>query len=193
MLFRSQVSNLYGIQYLPSLKKFTFDNNGALCNIYSPSSATGLQYLVLENCYFPYLANALNGLTGLTNLEITACTGFTSLSLKNIIQNNPNLVFLRVAGMPALTQLILAPSESMMQLLCYNNALESIDVSGFPYLYQLTCKGNNITELDVSSNTNLLYLYCDPNSALQTIYVNSTDQIKTTWSKPSTANYVVKE
>lgn len=185
------LSSTSGIQYLPNLKKFSLDNGGADCQLISLAyeNAAGLKSLVLENCGAFSIATVLSRLTELTNLEITACTGFTSLDL----WHNKKLVFLRVNGMPALTYLRLADySESMLQLLCYNNSVESINVSGFPNLKQLTCFNNSITELDVSSNANLEKLYCDPNDALQTIYVSSMEQVKTDWKKPSTATYVVR-
>ncbi|MCI6161442.1 MAG: hypothetical protein SPI18_05510 [Prevotella sp.] len=49
------------------------------------------------------------------------------------------------------------------KLICHNNSLTKLNVSGNTKLEELFCYINGLTELDVSRNTNLTYLHCDDN------------------------------
>ena len=52
---------------------------------------------------------------------------------------------------------------SLTNLLCYTNALTSLDVSSCTALTYLVCSGNQLTSLDASGCTALTYLSCNGN------------------------------
>ena len=51
----------------------------------------------------------------------------------------------------------------LTELVCYDNQLTELDVSGNPRLERLNCDGNKLTELDVSGNPRLESLDCSSN------------------------------
>ena len=61
---------------------------------------------------------------------------------------------------------------ALTYLLCFDNQLTSLDVSGATALTDLDCDDNQLTSLDVSSNTALTYLYCEDNQ-LQCLNANN--------------------
>lgn len=61
--------------------------------------------------------------------------------------------------------------QRLTMLLCANNSLTSLDVSGLNSLKSLSCDGNRLTSLDVSGLTRLEALYCG-NNELTTLDVS---------------------
>ena len=53
--------------------------------------------------------------------------------------------------------------DSLEQLLCWNNPIGSLDVSGMTELYDLACANTGLTKLDVSANAKLKYLAFNDN------------------------------
>ncbi len=51
----------------------------------------------------------------------------------------------------------------LTDLRCYNNQLNSLDISNNTELTDLDCDNNQLTSLDISNNTKLRYLYCSSN------------------------------
>ena len=81
-------------------------------------------------------------------------------------------------------------------LLCYDEQLTDLDVSGCRTLEYLGCVKNQLTSLDVSNNTALEFLFCQENPLLINIYVWSGFDVSNppgVFLKDDTANYVVKE
>ena len=82
-----------------------------------------------------------------------------------------NLAWSKAAGGAGSKTLLIYPSDasgnlsgSLTSLLCNNNSLTSLDVSGLTALTNLTCFSNSLTSLDVSGLTALTYLDCQVNS-----------------------------
>ena len=63
-------------------------------------------------------------------------------------------------------------------LICPNNSLTSLDVSGNTMLKYLDCQGNNLTSLNLSNNTLLESLYCQDNK-LTSLNVTANTQLLT--------------
>lgn len=66
---------------------------------------------------------------------------------------------------------------NLIFLWCYDNDLDSIDVSALPLLSNLDCGGNNLTSLDVSSNSQLVELRCYINQITALDISNNPDLI----------------
>jgi hypothetical protein len=82
-----------------------------------------------------------------------------------------NLAWSKAAGGAGSKTLLIYPSDasgnlsgSLTSLLCNNNSLTSLNVSGLTALTNLTCFSNSLTSLDVSGLTALTYLDCQVNS-----------------------------
>ena len=74
---------------------------------------------------------------------------------------------------------VLDPSHNtqLMKLWCYNNTLNSLNVSGCTQLTTLECFNNTLTSLDVSNNTQLTMLNCS-NNPLNSLDVSQNTQLK---------------
>ena len=82
-----------------------------------------------------------------------------------------NLAWSKAAGGAGSKTLLIYPSDasgnlsgSLTSLLCNNNSLTSLDVSGLTALTNLFCDGNSLTSLNVSGLTALTNLTCFSNS-----------------------------
>jgi hypothetical protein len=84
---------------------------------------------------------------------------------------------------------------NIVGLLCNDEQLTDIDVSGCRTLEYLGCVNNQLTCLDVSNNTSLKFLFCQGNQ-ITNIYVWRGFDVSNPpvgFVKDDTANYVVKE
>lgn len=122
----------------------------------------------------------------ITTLDVSSCTGLTSLT----------------CGNNSLTSLTL--NSGLQYLFCDNNSLTSLDLSQVPLLEQLDCQGNSIASIDASgcsamtyfnaknnllvdldlangNNTNLNSLYTTGNSSLTCITVDNAFWSNTHW------------
>jgi hypothetical protein len=61
---------------------------------------------------------------------------------------------------------------ALESLVCYNNSLTSLDVSGNPALKMILCANNELTKLDLSHNPALEYIDCT-NNKLENLNVNN--------------------
>lgn len=66
---------------------------------------------------------------------------------------------------------------NISSLYCYNNSLDSLDISKNKFLFNLNCRGNNLKALNVSSNEYLAGLYCGFNQ-LDSLDVSSNTNLQ---------------
>lgn len=88
-------------------------------------------------------------------------SGWYITSLKGI-EYFPNLQRL-VCDNNMLTEIDLSGNSNLTTLYCSNNELTVIDVSGSMLLEKLHCDSNNLTNLDISKNVALIELSCSAN------------------------------
>ena len=145
----------------------------------------------LENLYF---GGAVNGIKYLQTLNISGCTGLTSIdyfeenSLINFNMSNctgltimnfaycQQLQSLNVSGCinlqtlrffaTNLTTLNLAGLTSLTNLQCAQSQLTSLNVSGLTNLSNIDCVSNQLTNLDLHGLTNLTAVDCSNNLLL---------------------------
>jgi len=85
---------------------------------------------------------------------------------------------------------------NIVGLLCFDEQLTDLDVSGCRSLEYLGCVSNQLTSLDVSNNTALKFLHCQYNPHLINIYVWPGFDVSHppfSCTKDDTAIFVVKE
>ena len=147
------ISNLYGIQFFPNLKKLNCYNN----------QLTSLD--VHENTALEYLDCDENRLTSLDVSQNAALQSLSchdnQLTILNVRQNTA-LEYLSCSK-NRLTELDVSQNTKLEQLFCYENNLTSLDVSQNAALKRLDCEKSQLTSLDVSQNPALQILYCDSN------------------------------
>ena len=117
----------------------------------------------------------------LSYIGVSSCPNFVTLNadwcakLRTVYVTECALTKLELSNCPELETVVCRdnvietltlPSSSykMTSIDCGNNALTSLDVSGFPKLEALSCYNNKITALDVTANTYLRYLDCSGNN-----------------------------
>lgn len=110
-----------------------FDRNGD--GILSPEEAAAVKWIELSQTGI----SSLKGIECFTGIEILYC------------DNN------------AITSLDLSHNTKLVYLHCYNNQLETLNITGCTLLYDVECGNNKLTSLDVSTNTALRYLICNEN------------------------------
>ena len=168
------ISNLFGIQFFPNLRKLVCYSN----------QLTELD--VSKNTVLEYLDCSNNQLTSLdvrqnTKLDVLWCyqNQLTELDVRQnaaleylYCQENQlteldvrkNIALQNLACFSnALTSLDVSKNTQLQKLYCFSNQLTSLDVSRNPALWLLSCGINQLTELDVSQNPALKYLYCSDN------------------------------
>ena len=168
------ISNLFGIQFFPNLRKLVCYSN----------QLTELD--VSKNTVLEYLDCSNNQLTSLdvrqnTKLDVLWCyqNQLTELDVRQnaaleylYCQENQlteldvrkNIALQNLAYFSnALTSLDVSKNTQLQKLYCFSNQLTSLDVSRNPALWLLSCGINQLTELDVSQNPALKYLYCSDN------------------------------
>jgi Leucine-rich repeat (LRR) protein len=78
----------------------------------------------------------------------------------------------------------------LLYLNCNSNKISNLNISNNFNLRSLYLKANQLTILDISKNTILERLYCQ-NIKIQTICVNSLNQVKPDWQKDASAPYKI--
>ena len=168
------ISNLYGIQFFPNLKKLVCYNK-QLTSL-DVSQNTALEYLdcannqltsldVRQNAALQTLNCSNNQLTSLdvrqnTKLDVVWC--YENQLTELDVRQNAALEYLYCQE-NQLTELDVRKNIALQNLACDSNALTSLDVSKNTQLKKLYCYSNQLTELDVSQNPALKYLYCSDN------------------------------
>ena len=147
------ISNLFGIQFFPNLKKLVCYSN----------QLTELD--VSKNTVLEYLDCANNQLTGLdvrqnAALQSLDCSKNQLTSLD--VRQNTKLDVLW-CYQNQLTELDVRQNAALEYLYCYENPLTELDVRQNTALVTLECGKNQLTELDVSQNAKLVDLYCNDN------------------------------
>ena len=168
------ISNLYGIQFFPNLKKLVCYNK-QLTSL-DVSQNTALEYLdcannqltsldVSQNPALQTLDCSNNQLTSLdvrqnTKLDVVWC--YQNQLTELDVRQNAALEYLYCQE-NQLTELDVRKNIALQNLACYSNALTSLDVSKNTQLKKLYCYSNQLTSLDVSRNPALLLLSCGIN------------------------------
>ncbi len=168
------ISNLYGIQFFPNLKKLVCYNK-QLTSL-DVSQNTALEYLdcannqltsldVSQNPALQTLDCSKNQLTSLdvrqnTKLDVVWC--YQNQLTELDVRQNAALEYLYCQE-NQLTELDVRKNIALQNLACYSNALTSLDVSKNTQLKKLYCYSNQLTSLDVSRNPALLLLSCGIN------------------------------
>ena len=147
------ISNLFGIQFFPNLKKLVCYSN----------QLTELD--VSKNTVLEYLDCANNQLTGLdvrqnAALQSLDCSKNQLTSLD--VRQNTKLDVLW-CYQNQLTELDVRQNAALEYLYCYENPLTELDVRQNAKLVNLYCNQNQLTELVVSQNAKLVDLYCNDN------------------------------
>ena len=147
------ISNLFGIQFFPNLRKLVCYSN----------KLTELD--VSKNTVLKRLDCANNQLTGLdmrqnAALESLDCSKNQLTSL-DVSQNTKLDVLWCYKNQ--LTELDVRQNAALEYLYCYENQLTELDVRQNAKLVNLYCNQNQLTELDVSQNPALKDLYCYEN------------------------------
>ncbi len=68
---------------------------------------------------------------------------------------------------------------NLIHLTCYNELLQTLDISSLSYLEYLNCGFNSISNIDVSNNLNLKYLQCDSNPPLNSLNLTNNINLET--------------
>ena len=168
------ISNLFGIQFFPNLKKLVCYSN-QLTEL-DVSKNTVLEYLdcsnnqltgldVRQNAALQSLDCSKNQLTSLdvrqnTKLDVLWC--YQNQLTELDVRQNAALEYLYCQE-NQLTELDVRKNIALQNLACFSNALTSLDVSRNQALLLLSCGINQLTELDVRQNPALKYLYCSDN------------------------------
>ena len=168
------ISNLYGIQFFPNLKKLVCYNK-QLTSL-DVSQNTALEYLdcannqltsldVRQNAALQTLDCSKNQLTSLdvrqnTKLDVVWC--YENQLTELDVRQNAALEYLYCQE-NQLTELDVRKNIALQNLACYSNALTSLDVSKNTQLKKLYCYSNQLTSLDVSRNPALWLLSCGIN------------------------------
>ena len=144
------ISNLYGIQFFPNLKKLRCSHN----------QLTSLD--VSENTVLDTLYCGDNQLSNLDVSQNTAlkelyCGGNNLTSLD--VSQNAELEYLYCDD-NNLTSLDVSNNPKLYALKCNENNLTSLDVSKNTALAELSCGYNQLSSLDVSKNAVLATLWC---------------------------------
>ena len=147
------ISNLFGIQFFPNLRKLVCYSN----------QLTELD--VSKNTVLEYLDCSKNQLTSLdvrqnAALQRLDCAQNQLTSLD--VRQNTKLVVLWCYR-NQLTELDVSSNTALKYLYCYENQLTELDVRQNAKLVNLYCNQNQLTELDVSQNTALVTLECGKN------------------------------
>ena len=130
---------------------FLDDNgDGTLTN----SEIAAVTYMDLSE----YSAESLKGIEVFTNLSELNCSQNMLKTLD--LSQNPNLVFVECSFNRLKT---LKVPAGISTLLCCNNQLKSLNVTGCKGLRFLDCSDNQLTALDVSGNKALNSLFCSKN------------------------------
>jgi Leucine-rich repeat (LRR) protein len=90
---------------------------------------------------------------------ICSSSGISSLSGIEFFTN----LRLLVCDNNNITDLSLSGNKNLVELNCYDNKISNIDIAGCPYLNRLICASNNLTSLNITKNTGLVYLDCSNN------------------------------
>ena len=168
------ISNLFGIQFFPNLKKLVCYSN-QLTEL-DVSKNTVLEYLdcannqltgldVRQNAALQSLDCSKNQLTSLdvrqnTKLDVLWC--YQNQLTELDVRQNAALEYLYCYENP-LTELDVRQNAKLVNLYCNQNQLTELDVRQNTALVTLECGKNQLTELDVSQNPALKYLYCNNN------------------------------
>lgn len=78
-------------------------------------------------------------------------------------EERAEVVVLNVSGKGIVSLDGIEGFQELRELYCYDNALDSLDVSRNPKLQILDCTNNRLTELDLTANQELGQLYCRNN------------------------------
>lgn len=88
-----------------------------------------------------------------------------------------NITYMDVSGRNISSLQGIEHFTALMQLLCGNNKLTTLDVSQNTELTHLGCDSNQLTALNVSENTKLIWLYCHSNK-LTTLDVSNNTELR---------------
>ena len=147
------ISNLFGIQFFPNLRKLVCYSN----------KLTELD--VSKNTVLERLDCANNQLTGLDMRQNAALQSLdcskNQLTSLDVSQNTKLDVLWCYQNQ--LTELDVRQNTVLEYLYCYENQLTELDVRQNAKLVNLYCNQNQLTELDVSQNPALKDLYCYEN------------------------------
>jgi hypothetical protein len=157
-------------------------NNVALCtldvreNNLSNLDVSANVNLEILNCY----ENPLEGLDVTNNhkLKVLLCHGDNNVIDTLDLSKNKLLEYLNCGN--SLNSLTIPDSSALRSLNCAMNNLESVDVSGCPYLEYFYPFDNNITSLDLSNNPLLYWLSCEINQ-LTELDVSNNPELNILW------------
>ena len=168
------ISNLFGIQFFPNLRKLVcysnklteldVSKNTVLKRLdCSNNQLTGLD--VRQNAALQSLDCSKNQLTSLdvrqnTKLDVLWC--YQNQLTELDVRQNTVLEYLYCYE-NQLTELDVSQNAKLVNLYCNQNQLTELDVSQNTALVTLECGKNQLTELDVRQNAKLVDLYCNDN------------------------------
>jgi Leucine-rich repeat (LRR) protein len=108
-----------------------------------------------------YLKIDINGTATITAVSATVYVDGENLVGLYFGQNST--ITILICSDNQLTSLDVSGNTNLEAFDCNNNQLTSLDVSANSNLEKLLCKGNQLTSLDVSANSNLEQLICYDN------------------------------
>ena len=178
------ISNLYGIQFFPNLKKLRCSHNQLTSLDVSENTVLDTLYCgdnqlsnldVSQNTALKELYCGGNNLTSLdvsqnAELEYLYCDDNNLTSLD--VSNNPKLYALK-CNENNLTSLDVSKNTALAELSCGYNQLSSLDVRQNTALQTLYCAQNQLTELDLSRNNKIFELEAN-NNYLTSLNVENT-------------------
>ena len=137
------------------------------------------------NCAYNPISNLDISKNILLNKLICLHSGLTNLD----ISKNINLQYLD-CSLTVIRSLDVSKNLLLTNLICESNFFKSLDISKNLVLKEFRCEFNELTNLDISKNINLEILFCSKNK-IQTICVNSLNQVKPDWIKDASATYKI--
>lgn len=167
-----------------NLKLLQISNNQELSSV-NLSNCFSIQFIDVSNTGLTSMSIPFKGLIRYLNY------GNTKLSFE--LDQFPALTSLGIQylGLHSLDMIPSSVKAQLIELVCHNNSIESIDLNEFPRLEYLHISENNLTTLDLTPTSNMHWLYCDRNymdrldiSSLNDIYTlncgNQKDDISLT-------------
>ena len=158
-------SDIEGIEFFPSLKKFVCCNSSYLTSI-DFSKISTLTDIKLTNC------NQLKSITLGSNPVVNLDLSGTKISSLNVA-STPSLRYLDVSNVPTLTSLNVTYNTDLTTLDVATTGITYLNTRNNMYLNELDVRGTQITSLNLSNNPFLRIALLSNTPKLTTIDVRS--------------------
>lgn len=208
-LFGNKLTDIIGLEDCGNMIYLSIGDNAELSQLDLSAFEHTLQYLfvdstAIDSLNFENLWGILElgcSNTGITQIDVSACTSLSALDCKNndleylILPEGDNNMQVDCSN-TGLTELDITGCNGIYSLNCSNNpievldftnspwiqfinaqncALEILDISGCENLTSVDCRDNSISVLDVSAAKSLMQLYCTGNE-IKEIYWHINDE-----------------